>query len=177
MRTLGLVEHNSNWQDQFETEIAKIIALGNLGIIAAYHIGSTAIAAIKAKPVIDMMLEVHDLEVIDKHNNDFEKRGYEPKGEFGTINRRFFQKGESKRTHHIHIFESGNAELERHHLFVEFMNFFPNKALEYENLKVMLMAKYALDPQLYSNGKSVFINRIDTEATIWKRTQLASKLK
>ncbi len=175
MRTLGLIEHNKNWSHQFETEVSEIVAIKNLGIIAAYHIGSTAIVAIKAKPVIDIMLEVHDLRVIDKHNSSFNKLGYDSKGALGIIGRRFFQKGESYRTHHLHIYQSGNHEIERHRLFVEFLNYFPHKALEYEKLKMILMDKFSKDPQKYSSGKSTFIHRIDTEAKNWKK--LSSILK
>ncbi len=97
--------------------------------------------------------------------------GYEAKGEYGIKGRRFFQKGENERTHHIHIFESGNPEVERHRLFVEFMNSHPNRAAEYEKLKMKLSSKYKEEPEKYSQGKSVYIQAIDAEAIEWKNSQ------
>jgi len=72
------------------------------------------------------------------------------------------------RTHHVHVFESGNREIERHKLFVEYMNSHPNKAREYLRLKEMLCFQFSEDPKSYTNGKSYFIKSVDSEAHSWK---------
>lgn len=43
--------------------------------------------------------------------------GYIPKGENGILGRRYFPKGEDKRTHHTHIFEIGNENMKTHLCF------------------------------------------------------------
>ena len=168
MRIIELETHNQNWSRDFEKEAAiiKDVLSGNL--IAAYHIGSTAITGIKAKPVIDILLEVKSINEIDKHKQRIEGLGYEAKGEYGIKERRFFQKGNNERTHHIHIFESGNSEIERHLLFIEFMNSHPHRAAEYEKLKMKLSCHHKEEPEKYSQSKSVFIHNIDVEASAWK---------
>jgi GrpB-like predicted nucleotidyltransferase (UPF0157 family) len=168
MRIIKLETHNQNWSGDFEKEatIIKDVLSGNL--IAAFHIGSTAITGIKAKPVIDILLEVKSINEIDKHKQEIERLGYEAKGENGIKGRRFFQKGNIERTHHIHIFESGNPEIERHLLFVEFMSSHPHRAVEYEKLKMKLSTLYKEDPEKYSQSKSDFIHNIDVEASTWK---------
>ncbi len=168
MRIIKLETHNQRWSKDFEKEAAiiKDVLSGNL--VAAYHIGSTAIMGIKAKPVIDILLEVKSINEIDKHKQEIEGLGYEAKGEYGIKTRRFFQKGQNERTHHIHIFESGNPEIERHLLFIEFMNSHPNRAAEYEKLKVKSAGQHKDYPEKYSQSKSIFIHNIDVEASAWK---------
>jgi GrpB-like predicted nucleotidyltransferase (UPF0157 family) len=168
MRIIELETHNQNWSRDFEKESAIFKDILSENLVTAYHIGSTAIMGIKAKPVIDILLEVKSIYEIDKHKQEIEGLGYEAKGEYGIKARRFFQKGQNERTHHIHIFESGNPEIGRHLLFIEFMNSHPNRAAEYENLKMESSSQYKEDPEKYSQSKSIFIQNIDIEASAWK---------
>ncbi|MEN8180342.1 MAG: GrpB family protein [Pseudomonadota bacterium] len=169
-RTIKLEKYDANWSTSFKSEVAIIRVILSSNLIAAYHIGSTAILGIRAKPVIDILLEVRSVGEVDKHNTEFEKCGYEPKGEFGIKGRRFFQKGGNERTHHIHVFESGNPEIERHRLFVEFMNAHPLEASKYETLKLDLANKFMHEPDRYSEGKSGFIQIIDKKALQWEHS-------
>ena len=67
----------------------------NLGenCITVYHIGSTSVKGLRAKPIIDLMPVVKELEAVDLHNKEFEALGYECKGEYGILGRRFFYEG------------------------------------------------------------------------------------
>ena len=170
MRTINLVEHSEWWATDFEKEIGSINDILSENLIAAYHIGSTAISKLRSKPVIDILLEVRLLSEVGKRNKRLEELGYDAKGEYGIEGRRFFQKGVNERTHHIHVFETGNLEIERHKLFVEFMNSHPGRVAEYENLKIELASKYKQEPDKYSEGKATFIKAIDAEATLWKNS-------
>ncbi len=51
-------------------------------------------------------------------------------------------------------------------IFVEFMSAHPDRAAEYEKLKIELSNKYKEEPEKYSQGKSVFIKTMDSEAII-----------
>ncbi|MFC1750195.1 GrpB family protein [Pseudomonadota bacterium] len=53
-------------------------------------------------------------------------------------------------------------------VFVENMNAHPNKAKEYQQLKLALVEKYKFEPNKYSEGKSNFINLAEAEAIAWK---------
>lgn len=56
------------------------------------------------------MQVVRDITKVDNHNNEFKKLGYESKGEFGTVGRRYFRKGLEMRTHQIHMFAISNSK-------------------------------------------------------------------
>ena len=82
-------------------QIARI--LGN-ELVAIYHIGSTSVPGLAAKPVIDIMPTVRSIEAIDRFDAWFEVLGYECMGEFGIPGRRYYRKGgEEKDTPGTHF--------------------------------------------------------------------------
>ena len=168
-RRVGVASYNPNWKNMYKEESEKIKNILNDIIIDIHHIGSTAIPGIKAKPVIDILVEVKDIEEVDQYNHKMEELGYEAMGEYGIPKRRFFRKGENNRTHHIHIFQTGNEEIERHINFKEYLIAHPDKAREYSKLKEELVNKYTYDVENYTNSKSDFIKEIDRKAKLrWK---------
>ena len=168
-RRLGVVSYNPNWKDMYKEESEKIKNVLSDIIIDIHHIGSTAIPGIKAKPVIDILVEVKNIEEVDKYNHKMKELGYEAMGEYGIPKRRFFRRGGVKRTHHIHIFQLGNEEIERHINFKEYLIAHPDKAREYSKLKEKLANKYTYDVENYTNGKSDFIKEIDKKAKLRKK--------
>jgi GrpB-like predicted nucleotidyltransferase (UPF0157 family) len=89
--------------------------------------------------------------------------GYQCMGEFGIEERRFFLKDNQDgiRTHHIHVFEVGSAQITRHLLFREYLNTHLEDAQSYSTLKQSLAEKYPNDIEEYMNGKQNFIQELD----------------
>ena len=168
-RRVGVASYNPNWKNMYKEESEKIKNILNDIIIDIHHIGSTAIPGVKAKPVIDILVEVKDIEEVDQYNHKMEELGYEAMGEYGIPKRRFFRKGGNKRTHHIHIFQAGNEEIERHINFKKYLITNPDRRQEYSKLKEKLANKYTYDVENYTNGKSDFIKEIDRKAKLRKK--------
>lgn len=169
-RKIEVVPYNPNWVMMYEEEAARIKKVMNTILINITHIGSTAIPGIKAKPVIDILVEVKDIGEVEQYNNEMEKLGYEPMGEYGIPGRRFFIKGGNNRTHHIHVFQEGNKEIERHLNFKEYLIAHPDVAKEYSKLKEKLAAEFTYDIENYVKGKSELIQEIDEKARLWKKS-------
>ncbi len=160
-RKVEVVPYNSVWKQKFIEEAKKIEKIFKEIFIDIYHIGSTAIPLVKAKPIIDIMVEVEDINKVNSYNKQMEKLGYVALGEYGIPKRRFFQKGGNKRTHHVHIFEKGNPHIKRHIDFRDYLISNPKIAEEYSHLKEKLAKKYRHDIDKYQEGKDSFIKRID----------------
>ena len=94
LRIVEVVTHNEEWSKMFKEEATEINTIFGNEIINIHHIGSTAIQNIKAKPIIDILIEVKVLEQVDEFINGMEQIGYEYKGEFGIVGRRFLSKVE-----------------------------------------------------------------------------------
>lgn len=162
--------HDSAWLDKFVAESQLIMAAMGENVIAVHHIGSTAIPRILAKPVIDMLVVVTDINLVSMQSVGMEKLGYETMGEFGISGRRYFRKddGQGTRTHHVHVFEQGNSHIERHLAFRDFLIFHPDWAAQYSELKRDLAAKHPNSMESYIEGKNGFIQQVDQLAAAWR---------
>ena len=106
----------------------------------------------------------------DDLNEAFSRLEYIPMGEFGIPGRRYFKKpGDEKRTHHLHIFQSGSPELERHLAFRDYLIAHPDEARRYSELKAELARRFPEDIEGYMAGKDGYIKEIQRKALAWRR--------
>ena len=164
-----LVPHDPAWKHLASEEAARISALLAGQLIAIHHVGSTAIPGIKAKPILDFLGVVHSLEAFDEHPGLLEKIGYQARGEMGIPGRRYFKKpAQGMDTHHVHIFQAGDANIDRHLLFRDYLQTHPKVARDYEHLKEELAVKFANDSPSYADAKTEFIRDIERRAALWR---------
>lgn len=168
---LGGTAPNPSWPSHFLRESEQILQALGPHAIAVHHIGSTAIRAIFAKPVIDMLLITTDLQLLEQSSPAMVKLGYEIKGEFGIPGRRYFRKNSPAglRTHQLHAFEVGSPHVERHLVFRDYMNSHPAAAAAYSDLKRRLANDHPRDPEAYMDGKDAFIKHYESIALEWAR--------
>jgi GrpB-like predicted nucleotidyltransferase (UPF0157 family) len=168
-----VVAHDPAWRSEFEVETNRIVgALGDI-IIRSHHIGSTTIPGIFAKPIIDILLEVCDILDFDYRSSAMEELGYEAMGEFGIPGRRFFRKynASGNRTHHVHLYEAGSTEVERHLAFRDYLIAHPLAAQVYSELKQNLAQEHPQDIEAYMDGKDPFIKEHEAKAMAWRSSQ------
>lgn len=154
------------WPQAYAAESAQVArALGDT-IVHIHHIGSTAIPQIYAKPVIDMLAEVSDIDRVDACNAALAALGYTALGEYGLPGRRYFRKdnGAGVRTHHLHTFQLGSPEVIRHLAFRDFMRANPDCAQQYSDLKRALATQYPHDIDGYMDGKDEFVKAMERRA-------------
>ena len=164
-----ITEYNPEWTARFERESVLIKSILKENCAAVYHIGSTAVYGLKAKPVIDIMPVVYDLRKVDDLANEFIKEGYEYLGEFGIAGRRYLRKGGDERTHQIHIFDVTNkADIERHLAVRDFLRANDEIADAYGKLKQKLAALFPYDIDGYCIGKESFVKDLERKAIEWK---------
>lgn len=165
-RLIEVHPYDANWPMHFLQEAGQIKkALGD-NCVEINHIGSTSVYGLAAKPVIDMIPVVLDINKVDSANAAMEMLGYEAKGEYGIPFRRYFQKGGIQRTHHAHVFELGNPEIERHLKFRDWMRKHPEDRDAYASLKQDLARQYPNDINGYCLGKEDFITAIDKKQVL-----------
>jgi GrpB-like predicted nucleotidyltransferase (UPF0157 family) len=171
LRRIMVVPYDARWPDLFQEEADELVTIFGEEVVAIHHIGSTAIPGIHAKPIIDILVEVQDIERIDAFNQEMTERGYLPKGEFGIRGRRFFIKGtEEIRTHHVHVFQTGDREYERHLAFRDYLRAHPAEAQVYSRLKQELARRFPHDIDSYMAGKNDLIKETERKAKAWKNS-------
>jgi len=174
-RVVKVVPYDSSWRAKFaEEELVLRRVLGE-EVQEAHHIGSTAIPGMWAKPIIDILVIVRDIEKVDRLNHSMSAVGYQAMGEFGIQGRRFFIKGGDHRTHHVHVFQKGSAHIRRHLDFRDFMIVHPKEAASYADLKRSLATRFGSDIDSYCRGKELFIVEIEAKAAIWAAAGRARK--
>ncbi|MCR2822264.1 GrpB family protein [Lederbergia panacisoli] len=163
-----VTNYDENWPELFKKEASHIQEILKNEIVEIHHIGSTAVPNLKAKPIIDIMPTVKNIEVIDRYNEKMKGIGYEPLGEFGIKGRRYFRKGGENRTHQIHIFQFDNKfEIERHLAVRDYLKSHNQEAAAYGELKEQLAIQFPKDIEGYSLGKEEFVEGLEQRALAW----------
>lgn len=93
MRTVVIVPYDDKWPEMFEIESLLIKTLLGAVAVSVHHIGSTSVPGLSAKPIIDILVEVTDINELDAYNLAMVSAGYIPRGENGIPGRRYFIKG------------------------------------------------------------------------------------
>jgi GrpB-like predicted nucleotidyltransferase (UPF0157 family) len=170
-RTIEVVAYDPRWLEEFRKESHRISEVLTDQIVHIHHIGSTAVPGLKAKPVIDIMLEVKDVDDLDEYDSGMEHIGYIPKGEFGITGRRFYLKGLQNPTHHVHAFNAGSPHVHRHIAFRDYLVEHPLIAKEYEELKIRCADECDNDNEKYCDGKEDFVREHEKKAMAWMTCQ------
>jgi GrpB-like predicted nucleotidyltransferase (UPF0157 family) len=80
IRVIEVVDYDPNWKNIFETEkVALAQAIGS-NAVKIDHIGSTSVIGLAAKPIIDILIEVSNLEELDAASRKINALGYKIKG-------------------------------------------------------------------------------------------------
>jgi GrpB-like predicted nucleotidyltransferase (UPF0157 family) len=161
--------HDPEWATQFAVEAAALAEAFGANALAIEHIGSTAIPDILAKPVIDILVEVADLDAVESTTPRMAALGYQARGAYGIEGRRYFCKSDAggTRTHHVHVFEAGQAHARRHLAFRDYLRAHPEKAAAYSQLKAELTRAGKLDRKAYQAAKADFVAGLEAEAEAW----------
>jgi GrpB-like predicted nucleotidyltransferase (UPF0157 family) len=85
----------------------------------------------------------------------------------GIPGRRYFRKGGDARSHQIHAFAAGDANIARHLAFRDYLRAQPGAREEYEALKTRVAAQCNNDIEIYCAGKDRFIKLHEAKALEW----------
>ncbi|MFC3802366.1 GrpB family protein [Cohnella sp. GCM10012308] len=161
-----LSDYSKEWVRLYEDEVAFLSGIFGDEIVRFEHFGSTSVPGMKAKPVIDMMGVVRNIDRIDAYNDRMRLLGYEVAGEWGIPGRRLLRKGGEERTHHIHFYETDNPQIERHLVFRDYLRCHPAEAARYSRFKEKLAERYARTNE-YSPAKKAFVSDMERLALAW----------
>ncbi len=168
-----VVAHSALWSEMFAAEARKLEEVFGRNAVAIHHIGSTAVPGIHAKPVIDVLIEVPDLALVDAREDAMVSMGYQAKGAFGIEGRRYFRKDDASgtRTHHVHVFQTGSPDIDRHLVFRDYLRAHPQIARQYSDLKVALARKHPNDIEAYMDGKDSLVKAVERDALAWSQAR------
>ena len=158
---IEILEYDLKWPEVFGREADALKeSVGEL-ILQIEHVGSTSVPGLAAKPIVDIMVAVAELDSIGPAIPNFEKLGYEHCGEMGVPGRIFFKKYiDGKRAFHIHTVEPDTNAWFQLVPFRDYLIAHPDEAREYEKLKRKLAVRFEHNRDAYSKQKHSFIDGI-----------------
>lgn len=165
-----LISHEEEWNKNAENVILELKQLLGDAVVDIQHVGSTAIDSIYAKPIIDIVIGVCDLNDILPYikllrQHDFVFRGEDVVGQMLFVMGNF---DNDTRTHHIHVVKWNGKEWNNYINFRDYLNSNPDKAMLYDTCKKNLASQFPKDRENYTSGKQKIIERLLREAQIWK---------
>jgi GrpB-like predicted nucleotidyltransferase (UPF0157 family) len=168
---IRIVPYNPEWAMLFEQEKALITEiLSANAALNIEHIGSTSVGGLAAKPTIDMMVEIPELnnELKQVITQKLETIGYGNMQNAEQERKMTFGKGyglnlDSTQTYHLHIREQGDTPQDEIY-FRDYLRRNSDVRNEYERLKYALAEKYRLNREDYTQAKTGFVKRITETA-------------
>lgn len=151
--TIAIVPYDPAWPQHYAAEAARLRSL--LPVLRELeHIGSTAVPGLAAKPVIDIMAAVDDLDEVAPCLPALVPHGY-ALIETGMRDRLFLQRP----GFNLHIVTLASWPRRKERLMRDALMADPNAAAEYAALKYRLALKHD-DLPTYTQGKTAFVQAL-----------------
>lgn len=170
-----LLEPDPTWPARFDEEKRRIKAA--LAAVAAdlllEHIGSTSVPGLAAKPVIDVMVGVPDLQAFDSNGGPaaMAAAGYEHLQSFevaAPFRRLFTREADGTRFSNVHLVQADHPWVRRHLTFRDYLRGVPAARQRYEAEKRRLAALDWPTVNDYASAKTPVIIELEEEAFGWR---------
>ncbi len=159
---IEVVEYDPAWPERFAQErdvLNETIAPYLAGPIE--HVGSTAVPGLCAKPVIDIMIPVHDLThsrpaiaLLERHH------GYTHAPYKEDVMHWLCKPGEFERTHHVHMIAVSSELFRERLLFRDALRADAELRERYAALKWRLALEHPNDREAYTEAKGPFVRGV-----------------
>jgi GrpB-like predicted nucleotidyltransferase (UPF0157 family) len=168
---IRMCPYDPDWAVSFEHERARLAS-----VLATWlsqpleHIGSTAVPGLVAKPIIDIVAVVEDIERAAVAEAPLRGIGWVPAPEPGDDRERkrsFCMPLVELRTHHLHMVERSSSGWRGWLAFRDYLRTHPEERREYGDLKTHLANEHGADPNqrdAYRAGKGAWIRRVTSRA-------------
>ena len=157
-----VVPYDPEWPRRFEDEQALLERVLEPWLEGGvHHVGSTAVSGLAAKPILDMVAGVRDLEEARAAFEPLREHSYEH-GLHRPCAHWFFKPPApsfAERTHQLHLTEPGSDLWRERLAFRDALRADPALEAEYEALKLRLAGERA-GGSAYTDGKRPFVARV-----------------
>ena len=156
--TNPLVNHDSGWRAEFEAEAVALRQVFQDRLVSIHHVGSTCIPGIQAKPEIDILVVLDEVDSISQYSNAMVEHGYAVRGEEDDPGHFYYSKdSDGTRSHKVHACLVGHRVIWEMLLFKAYLLANQSRAQRYESLKTTLHQGNPEGMREYLEGKEPFI--------------------
>ncbi|MGI6017644.1 MAG: GrpB family protein [Marvinbryantia sp.] len=173
--TVKLMVHQKEWTENAEHTMEILREILGSAALDIQHVGSTSIFSICAKPIIDLVVGVRDLNDIQPYMEQLKQNGIIFRGG-DAPEQLLFVMGDFEndtRTHHIHVVKWNGEEWKNYVNFRDYLNANVEKARLYEECKQKLARQFPNDRGSYTAGKEEVICQLLQEASTWRTSSIS----
>ena len=171
--TVQVIDYDPAWPERFEAERALLLRTVPGVFLSMEHVGSTAVPGLAAKPTIDVLGVVDELDAVLRSVEPLAAAGYDFRpGAFPDDEHHlFFRKVRAgKRLVHLHVLVSWSPAVDEYRLFRDFLRANPAAAARYGAYKRALAARFPDRRQSYVEAKQGEVEVLLAEARRWAAT-------
>jgi GrpB-like predicted nucleotidyltransferase (UPF0157 family) len=155
------VPYDEAWPVRYAEERAALLAaIGDWVLGGVHHVGSTAVPGLDAKPTIDILVGVRDLQEARLSFDRLGALGYLYAPYRASEMHWFCKPDPSRRTHHLHLVATDSARFRDELAFRDHLRGHPDVAEEYARLKRRLANAFEHDREAYTAAKADFIRGV-----------------
>jgi GrpB-like predicted nucleotidyltransferase (UPF0157 family) len=154
-----IVDYDPDWPRLFARESNRIRGVLNSVALRIEHVGSTSIPGLAAKPVIDMILVVHDSADEPSYVTSLEAAGYVLRIREPAWHQHRLFKGPDTNVN-LHVFSEGCPEVDRMLRFRDWLRIDEADRLLYERTKRELAKRPWKYTQNYADAKTAVVEEI-----------------
>ena len=153
--------YDPRWPGRFESERHLLQqAIGRLVVGGIHHVGSTAVSGLDAKPIIDILAGISDLDSGHACIDLVPPLGYLYAPYRATEMYWFCKPDPRRRTHHLHLVPVTSARYRDELRFRDYLRSDSQARAEYARLKYSLAERFSRDRDAYTQAKTAFVEHI-----------------
>ena len=173
---VDLAPPDADWPAMFEALAARVRLALRAPSLAVHHVGSTSVAGLAAKPVIDMIVEVGDSAEEAAYVPPLERAGFALAIREPAWFEHRMLRAEAPAAN-LHVFTAGCAEVDRMLAFRDRLRASPADLALYEATKRALAARTWAHTQDYADAKTAVVGEILQRADLDGPTSRKSTLR
>lgn len=155
-----VLPYDPRWPGRAAEECSRLRALLASWLVDVAHVGSTAVPGLAAKPIVDVMASVTDLDAVPPDVLTADGWCYVPPELDGRPWRRFYVKPDESGQHreaHLHLLQAGHPRWTDQLAFRDTLRADDELAQRYAALKHRLSAEVGDDREAYTEAKAEFV--------------------
>jgi len=156
---IEVCEYDPAWPESFLAEKKVLVVAFGERAKDIQHVGSTAVPGLGAKPIIDILVAVEDLDRGKDQLAMLARLGYVHVPHDEDARRLFFYRG-MPRQFHVHVVKFRSWTYWKHIIFRDYLLEHPTTLDEYQCLKIVLANRFREDRDSYVEGKADFIEMV-----------------
>jgi len=161
---ITIVDSDPRWPERYTALESRIRTALGATVLAVHHIGSTAVPGLAAKPIIDVLLLVRDVE---------DEAAYVPALEAAGLALRVREPGHRMlrapdRTAHVHVSEPGDPAVADWLHLRDWLRHDAVDRAHYEQVKRRLAERSWADMNHYAEAKRAIVQQVLGRARAWR---------